>query len=191
VIFFASAICGAAANPIVLRMFGARWEAAVPVFAILTLMAPVTALYGVINPLLTAAGRTQLVSYFAWVYAASIMLAAWFAAPFGLTVLAWALAGRGLLGVVLFIAALKLGLDRPVTPILRLLALPCLGLVAARLAAYLALASLPGLDPLEQFVLAVSVSAASFALIVLIAAPGRIVQMSLRLHRALLGAQVV
>ena len=133
VIFFVSAVCGAAAKPIVLLMFGARWEAAVPVFAILTLMAPVTALYGVINPLLTAAGRTRLVSHFAWINAVSILLAAWFAAPYGLTTLAWALAGRGVLGVALFVAALKLGLERPAGPMLRLLALPCLGLVMARL----------------------------------------------------------
>ena len=126
-IFFVSAVCGAAARPIVLLMFGARWEAAVPVFAILTLMAPVTALYGVINPLLTAARRTQLVSYFAWVNAASIMLAAWFAAPYGLMALAWALAARGVVGVALFVAALKLGLERPVGPILRLLVLPAAG----------------------------------------------------------------
>ncbi|HUW80400.1 MAG TPA: oligosaccharide flippase family protein, partial [Acidocella sp.] len=191
VIFFVSAVCGAAAKPIVLLMFGARWEAAVPVFAILTLMAPVTALYGVINPLLTAAGRTRLVSRFALVNAASIMLAAWFAAPFGLTVLAWALAGRGVLGVGLFIVALRLGLERPVAPILRLLALPFLGLIAARLAAYIALAALPGLSLVEQLLLSVAVSAAVFVLIVLAAAPRRIMDMSLRLHRALLGARVV
>lgn len=120
VIFFVSAVCGAAARPIVLLMFGARWEEAIPVFAILTLMTPVTAVYSVIKPLLTAAGRTRLVSHFAWLNAATIMTAAWFAAPFGLTVLAWALAARGVLGVGLLILALKLGLERPVGPMLRL-----------------------------------------------------------------------
>ncbi len=187
IIFFVSAVSGAAAKPIVLMMFGAQWEAAVPVFAILTLMAPVTALYGVINPLLTTAGRTRLVSHFAWANAATIMAAAWFAAPFGLTALAWALAGRGVLGVVLFIVALKMGLARPVMPMLRLLALPCLGLAAGRFAAYAALLALPGLGLAAQFVVSAGVSAAAFAAIVLLIAPRRVVGMSQRLHRALVG----
>ncbi|OYV32522.1 MAG: polysaccharide biosynthesis protein [Rhodospirillales bacterium 20-64-7] len=191
VIFFVSAVCGAAAHPIVLLMFGERWHAAVPVFAILTLMAPVTALYGVINPLLTAAGRTRIVSGFAVINAASIMAAAWFAAPYGLTVLAWALAGRGVLAVGLFILALRLGLERPVAPLLRLLALPSLGLVAARLAAYFALQALPGLDLAEQLMLTVAVSSTAFAAVVLSAAPRRVVTMSTRLHRALRGAPAV
>ena len=191
VIFFVSAVCGAAARPIVLLMFGARWEAAIPVFAILTLMTPVTALYSVINPLLTAAGQTRLVSYFAWVNAATIMAAAWFAAPFGLTALAWALAGRGVLGVGLFILALRLGLERPVGPMLRLLALPCLGLVAARIAAFVVLGAMPGLDLVEQLVLAVAASAGVFTLTVLGAAPRRIMDMTARLHNALLGARIV
>ena len=189
-IFFVSAVCGAAAKPIVLLMFGARWETAVPVFAVLTLMAPVTALYGVINPLLTAARRTQLVSYFAWVNAASIMLAAWFAAPYGLMALAWALAARGVVGVVLFVAALKLGLERPVGPILSLLVLPALGLVMARLAALVALASMPGLDLVDQLGLSVGVAAGTYALVVLTVAPRRILGMTVRLHRALLGASI-
>jgi O-antigen/teichoic acid export membrane protein len=185
VIFLAATVCGAAARPLVLMMFGARWEAAVPVFAILTLMAPVTALYGIINPLLTAAGRTQLVSHFAWINAASIMAAAWFAAPYGLTVLAWALAGRGVLAIFLLMAALKLGLERPVTPFLRLLALPFAGLVAGRVAAHLALAAAPGLTLPVAFLLAVGVSGGAFSLVVLVAAPRRIRDMTARLHRAL------
>jgi len=190
-IFFVSAVCGAAARPIVLLMFGTRWEAAVPVFAILTLMAPVTALYGVINPLLTAAGRTNLVSRFATINAVSIMAAAWGAAPYGLTFLSWALALRGVLGIGLFIIALKLGLERPVRPMLRLLALPCLALIAARLSAFLVLRAATGLDLPAQLVLAVSVSMGSFALVVLLAAPQRMVDMTARLHRALRGAPVV
>jgi O-antigen/teichoic acid export membrane protein len=189
-IFFVSAVCGAAAKPIVLLMFGARWESAAPVFAVLTLMAPVTALYGVINPLLTAARRTQLVSHFAWVNAMSIMLAVWFAAPHGLMALAWALAGRGVMGVVLFVAALKLGLERPVGPILALLVLPTLALVMARLAAMVALAAVPGLDLVDQLALSAGVSACVFALAVLTAAPRRIFGMTVRLHRALLGASI-
>jgi len=187
VIFFVAAVCGAAAKPIVLLMFGARWEAAVPVFAILTLMAPVTALYGVINPLLTAAGRTQLVSAFAWANAATIMLAAWFAAPYGLTALAWALAGRGLLGIALFMAALKLGLSRQVLPLLRLLALPAAALLAARGAAALALAAAGHVPLWQQLAVALAVSIAVFGAIVLGVAPGRIVAMARRLYRALMG----
>jgi O-antigen/teichoic acid export membrane protein len=189
IIFFVSAVCGAAARPIVLLMFGPRWEAAVPVFCILTLMTPVTALYGVINPLLTAMRRTRLVSYFAWANAATIMLAAWFGAPFGLQALAWALAGRGVLGVGLFVAALKLGLEGPVAPLLKLLALPCLALVAARLAAAAALAAVPGLSLVAQLLLTGSVAAAVFWLVVAAAAPARIMGMTLRLHRAFLGAR--
>jgi O-antigen/teichoic acid export membrane protein len=191
VIFFVAAVCGAAAKPIVLLMFGTRWQAAVPVFQILTLMAPVTALYGMINPLLTAAGRTRLVSAFAWANAATIALAAWFAAPFGLTTLAWALAGRGLLGVALFIAALRIGLDRPVTSLLRLLALPFAALALARLAAAMALADLPGLDLVGQLFVGLAVAGLVFAAVVIAAAPLRIRTMTLRLRRALLGDALV
>jgi O-antigen/teichoic acid export membrane protein len=187
-IFFVSTVCGAAAKPIVLLMFGPRWAAAAPVFAILTLMAPVSALYGVINPLLTAAGRTRLVSRFAWLNAATVLLAAWLAAPFGLVALAWALAGRGVLGVGLFALALRMGLERPVEPVLRLLVLPCSGLLAARMAAYGATALWPGVGMVAQLALSAGVAGATFALVVLVAAPQRMVAMSLRLHRALLGA---
>ena len=190
-IFFVSAVCGAAAQPIVLLMFGPRWAAAAPVFGILTLMAPATALYGVINPLLTAARRTRLVAYFAWANAATIMLAAWFGAPFGLRALAWALAGRGVLGVALFLAALRLGLERPVAPVLKMLALPCLGLLAARLAAAAALAAWPGLGLVAQLLLAGGVAAAVFLLAVTAAAPARIIGMTARLHRAFLGPRPV
>lgn len=154
-IFFVCAVCGAAAKPIVLLMFGARWQAAVPVFAILTLMAPAVALYSVINPLLTAAGRTRLVSLYAWANVVTIAAAAWFAAPYGLRVLAWALAGRGVTAVVLFMFAMRQGLERPVAPILRLLLLPTMALVAARAAAYLILHLWPGMDLVPQFLVAV------------------------------------
>jgi O-antigen/teichoic acid export membrane protein len=136
VIFLVSAVCGAAAKPIVLLMFGPRWEAAVPVFAVLTLMAPAAALYSVVNPLLTAAGRTRLVSRYAWANAATIAAAVWFAAPYGLLALAWALAARGVLGAGLFALAMRRGLERPAGPVLRLLILPSAALVAARLAAW-------------------------------------------------------
>ena len=186
-IFLASAVCGAAAKPIVLLMFGHRWAPAAPVFAVLTLLAPATALYGVINPMLTAAGRTRLVSLFAWANAATIMAAAWFAAPYGLVALAWALAGRGVLGVALFLAALKLGLERPVAPMLRLLALPCLALLAARLAAYGVMARLPDLPLWQQLLISAGVSGAVFTAFVLALAPRRMLGMTTRLRRALLG----
>jgi O-antigen/teichoic acid export membrane protein len=184
-IFFVSAVCGAAAKPIVLLMFGARWEAAVPVFAIVTLMAPAAALYSVINPLLAAAGRTRLVSHYAWANAATIAAAAWFAAPYGLVALAWALAGRGVVALVLFALALRQGLERPVEPILRLLVLPCLALAAARLAGYAALAALPGLPLVAQLVVSGGAAAAAFALVALALAPGRMLGMTARLRRAL------
>jgi O-antigen/teichoic acid export membrane protein len=186
-IFLASAVCGAAAKPIVLLKFGHRWAAAAPVFAILTLLAPATALYGVINPMLTSAGRTRLVSAFAWANAVTIMAAAWFGAPYGLTALAWALAGRGVLGVALFLAALKLGLDRPVGPMLRLLALPCLALLAARLAAYGVMLHLPDLPLWQQFFVSAGVAGLVFTAVALALAPRRMLSMTTRLRRALAG----
>jgi O-antigen/teichoic acid export membrane protein len=189
-IFFVSAVCGAAAKPIVLLMFGHKWQAAVPVFAIITLMTPAAALYSVINPLLTAAGRTRLVSIYAWANVATIAAAAWFAAPFGLRVLAWALAGRGVTAVILFFLALRQGLERPVGPILRLLLLPTAALVAARLAAWLVLGRVPGLALVPQLLIAVAVSAGVFAGLALIMAPRRITGMIARLRSAF-GGQVL
>ncbi|WP_297493370.1 oligosaccharide flippase family protein [Acidocella sp.] len=186
-IFFVSAVSGAVARPLVLLMFGHKWQAAVPVFAIITLMAPATALYSVINPLLTAAGRTRLVSIYAWANVVTIAAAAWFAAPYGLIVLAWALAGRGITAVILFILALRQGLERPAGPILRLLVLPLAGLLAARLAAYMVLGAWPGLALVPQLLVGVAVAAAAFAAVVLTLAPRRIAAMLARLHQALLG----
>ncbi len=191
VIFFFAAVSGAAARPVVLLMFGDKWAAAVPVFAIMTLMAPVTALYGIINPLLTAAGRTSLVSKFAWVNVVIILAAAWFAAPHGLIVLAWALAGRGLLTIFLFIPAMRIGLDRPVGPLLRLLVLPLGALLAARLAASVFLALLPGLDLVSQLAVSVAVSSLVFGGVLLVFAPRRVTRMAGRLRRALIGRAAV
>ncbi|MGO9816531.1 MAG: oligosaccharide flippase family protein [Acidocella sp.] len=188
VIFLVSAVCGAAAKPIVLLMFGPRWEAAVPVFAVLTLMAPAAALYSVVNPLLTTAGRTRLVSRYAWANAATIAAAVWFAAPYGLLALAWALAARGVLGVGLFALAMRQGLERPAGPILRLLVLPCLALAAARLAAWGALAIEPGLPLLGQLGLGGAVAGGAFTLLAVGLAPRRMREMNQRLRRALLGA---
>jgi O-antigen/teichoic acid export membrane protein len=186
-IFFAAAVAGAAAKPIVLLMFGPRWTAAVPVFSIITVMAPVTAFYGVINPLLTAADRPKLVSHFALGNVAIILAAVWFAAPFGLTPLAWALAARGLLSILFFIPALKIGLERPVMPLLRLLLLPFAALLAARGLAFLCLAFLPSINLFTQLCVSAGVAALAFIAVLLLAAPGRMVTMATQLHKALLG----
>ncbi len=188
--FFLAAVAGSAASPLVILMFGAKWAAAGPVFAVLTLMAPVTALYGLINPLLTAVGRTQLVSVFSIANALLIVAAVWFAAPYGLEALAWALAGRGLLSVLLFVPALKIGLDRPVMPLLRLLILPGAALMTARGAAMLALWQLPNLVLYQRFFTGGGVAAAVFLLVVALAAPGRLRAMAGRVRAALLGRRV-
>ena len=186
IIFFVAAVTGAAAKPIVLLMFGSRWMAAVPVFSIITLMAPVTAFYGIINPLLTAAGKPKLVSYFALGNVGIILVAVWFAAPFGLITLAWALAGRGLLSILLFIPALKIGLERPVLPLLRLLLLPFAALLLARAMAFICLARLPGIDLIQQLWVGLGVSGLVFAMAMLLSAPRRVLKMTSHLHKALL-----
>lgn len=137
-----AAVAGAAAHPIVLLMFGARWAAAVPVFAVMTLMIPATALYAFVNPMLTALQRPVLVSVFAGINALTIALAVWFASPFGLVPLAWALALRGALASLLLLPALSLGIGRSAWPLLRLFIVPVLALVAARLAAHAVLEQL-------------------------------------------------
>jgi O-antigen/teichoic acid export membrane protein len=186
-IFFAACISGAAARPLVALMFGPSWAQAAPVFAVLTLMVPVTALYGVINPLLTAAGRTHLVSLFAWTNAATMLLAVWFAAPYGLVVLAWSLAVRGLLGLVLVMAALKIGLRQSILPFLNLLFLPLLALAAGRLASAIVVSALPGISPLTELATSLGVSGGVFGAVVLLAAPERMRAMAARLYHALLG----
>jgi hypothetical protein len=60
--------------------------------------------------------------------------------------------------------------------------------VAARLAAFAVLALVPGVGLVGQFALGAGVAAAVFAGIVLVAAPGRMVEMTVRLNKALLGA---
>jgi O-antigen/teichoic acid export membrane protein len=187
-IFAAAAIAGAAARPLVLLMFGARWSAAVPVFAILTLMAPVTALYGVINPLLTAIGRTHLVSVFALGNVVIILAAAWFFAPYGLIVLAWALAARGLLTIFLFIPAMRIGLGRPVLPLLRLLVAPVLALAAARLAAFAVLSRCGAAPLVLQLAIAIAVSGMFYAGVMFVLARHRVHRAIIRLRAAFAGS---
>jgi O-antigen/teichoic acid export membrane protein len=190
-IFGAAAVAGAAARPLVLLMFGARWSEAVPVFAILTLMAPVTALYGVINPLLTAIGRTHLVSMFALVNVLIILAAAWFFSPYGLIVLAWALAARGLFTIFLFIPAMRIGLGRPVRPLLNLLVVPVVALAAARLAAFAVLAHCGGVALVFQFLIAVALSGGVFAGVMLLLARHRVFRAVSRLRATLVRAAPV
>jgi len=184
-ICFASAVCGAAARPIVLLMFGPHWAAAAPVFQVLTITAPVAAMYGVINPLLTAAGRTRMVSVFALGNVVTILAAAWFAAPFGLKALAWALAARGALTMALFVPAMRMGLGRQVRPLLHLLVLPAAAMVLARLAAGWALDCLPGLSLGAQFLVAVASAAGVFIAVLIVFAPARMSAMAGRLRLVL------
>jgi hypothetical protein len=95
------------------------------------------------------------------------------------------------LGLLLFLAALTLGLRRSVMPLLQLLLLPFAALMAARLAAAQMLAALPGLPLAGQLLVALGTAGAVFALVVLAFARRRIVLMTTRLHRALLGKAIV
>jgi O-antigen/teichoic acid export membrane protein len=186
VICFVSAVCGAAARPLVVLMFGRHWAGAAPVFSVLTLVVPLAAMYGIINPLLTAAGRTGLVGWFALANAALVLAACWFAAPFGLPALAWALAGRGIVSLALLVPALRIALGREATKLLRLLVLPLVAMLAARLASSWIVAALPEAGMVPQLVLAVGSAAAVFGLVSLAVSPLRVVRMARRLHRALL-----
>ena len=130
--FAVAAVAGAAAKPIVLLMFGASWTSAVPIFSVLTLIIPATALYAFVNPMLTALQRPALVWGFALINAATVALAVWVAAPHGLVPLAWALALRGGVAALLLLPALSIGIGRSAWPLLRLFAVPLLALIAAR-----------------------------------------------------------
>lgn len=131
----AAAVAGAVATPLVTLMFGARWASAAPVFAALTLVVPTTALYVFVKPMLTALRRPGLVSLFATLNATAVVLAAWFASPFGLITLSWALAARGLIVALLLLPALSIGIGRSAWPMMRLVIAPGVALVAARLVA--------------------------------------------------------
>jgi O-antigen/teichoic acid export membrane protein len=185
-ICWASAVCGAAAEPLVALMFGPRWAAAAPVFAVLTLTVPLTAMYGVINPLLTASGRTGLVGLFAWGNMALVLAACWFAAPCGLGALAWALAGRGVLSLALLAPALRIGIGKNAMPLLRLLVLPYSAMLAARLASAWLSGALPVAGEAARLGLAAGSAAAVFALVLAAISPRRVARMGRRLRAALL-----
>ncbi|MDE8350198.1 MAG: oligosaccharide flippase family protein [Acidocella sp.] len=185
VIFFAAAVAGASAKQVVLLMFGQGWAAAVPVFAIMSLMVPVSSLYSLINPVLTAADKVHMVSLLSLINVATVVLVAWFASSYGLIALAWALTLRGLLSIALFIPAMKIGLGRPVLPLIRLLLLPACALAVARLAAWLVLEDLPQLDLLAQLAVSVAVSGLTFCAVLLIFARHRVQRLMVRVRMAL------
>ncbi|WP_234731204.1 oligosaccharide flippase family protein [Acidocella facilis] len=183
-IFFVSAVSGAAARPLVLLMFGPDWARAVPVFAILSLVAPSLALYGIINPLLTALGRVGLVSWYAWVNALSMLATCWLAAPFGLAALAWALAARGAASSLLFLLALRQGQRDLAWPLFRLLLVPLAGLLGARLAGWVVTPLLPAALG-QALILQAGIAALAFIGIVLVLAPVRLRALARRLRLAL------
>lgn len=190
-IFFVSAVSGAAARPIILLMFGDKWAQAIPVFSILTLVAPALALYGVINPLLATIGRTRLISWYAWANALTIAACCWLGAPHGLVVLAWALAGRGMVGVLLFLLALRQGLQDAAWPVFRLLGLPLTGLAGARLAAHGMGQCLPPVSLVAALIVLVGTSSFVYVAIVFILAPHRMKGMVLNVCRALFARQAM
>jgi hypothetical protein len=143
-------------------------------------------MYGVINPLLTAAGRTGLVGWFALVNAGLVLAACWLAAPFGLTALAWALAGRGVLSLALFAPALWIALGRQGLRLLWLLILPLCAMLAARLASAWLLAGVPDAGFAARLALAVGSSAGVFWLLLFAVSPFRVARIGRRLREALL-----
>jgi O-antigen/teichoic acid export membrane protein len=181
--FGVAAVAGAAAKPIVLLMFGARWASAIPVFSVMTLIIPATALYAFVNPMLTALQRPALVWSFALVNAATVAIAALTAAPFGLVPLAWALALRGALAALLLLPALSIGIGRPAWPLLRLFIVPFLALVAARWATSTITANIGELHALRLELLAqAGIAAIVFSLIVLLLAYPRTVALITRVR---------
>lgn len=188
-ICFVCAVSGAAAKPIILTMFGVKWLQAVPVFSILALVTPALALYGLINPILTVTGRTRLVSWYAWVNALTIAACCWLVAPYGLIPLAWALAVRGLVGLLLFFGALRQGVPGSAWMTFRLLGLPVGGLIAARLSAHAMLEWLPLLSRINEMAVSTCTAAFVFVVLVLGLAPARIKAMRVRMSRALFSRQ--
>lgn len=180
----AAAMGGAVATPLVMLMFGARWAGAAPIFAAMSLIVPATAIYAFVNPLLTALKRPVLVSIFAAINAATIALAAWFAAPHGLIALGWTLAARGLLTALLLLPALSIGIGRSAWPLLRLFAVPFVALVAARIAAAGALATVAPASLFIQLALGGAVSGAVFGGALLLLAPPRIAALARRVAGA-------
>ncbi|MCW8307728.1 oligosaccharide flippase family protein [Acidiphilium sp. PA] len=184
----AAAIAGAVAKPLVVLMFGARWAAAAPVFAAMSLIVPAAAIYAFVNPMLTALRRPVLVSVFAGLNAVTIALAAWFAAPFGLIALAWTLALRGVLTALLLLPALSIGIGRSAWPLLRLFVAPFIALIAARVAAAAAIAAFAGGAALgtrmmvAQFVIGGFFAGAVFLGVLLILAPRRVIALARRLR---------
>ncbi|MCF3945131.1 oligosaccharide flippase family protein [Acidiphilium sp. AL] len=178
----AAAMAGAAAKPIVVLMFGARWAEAAPVFAAMSLIVPAAALYAFVNPMLTALKRPGLVSSFAALNALTIALAAWVSAPFGLVPLAWTLAARGALAALVLLPALSIGIGRSAWPLLRLFAAPLIALVAARIAAAVLLRHIAPATPLiAQLVLGAGIAGLTFLAVLMLFAPSRVIGLVRRL----------
>ncbi len=185
--FGVAAVAGAAARPIVLLMFGARWASAIPVFSVMTLIIPATALYVFVNPMLTALQRPALVWSFAVINAMTVALAALVAAPFGLVPLAWALALRGAVTALLLLPALSIGIGRSAWPLLRLFIVPLIGLIAARWAVSLANHNFQYARALKlELVAQAGLAAAVFGLIMLILAYPRVTALLARIRRIFL-----
>lgn len=180
-----AAIAGAAARPLVLLMFGARWAHAVPVFALISLAIPSVALYALAKPMLVALRRPGLASAFAVVNAASMAAIALLVAPLGLIPLAAAIAARGLFAGLLLLPALSIGVGRSAWPLVRLFAGPLIALGIARLAAAAALAALPATATLPgELLLSAGIAGAAYlGTLALIARP-RLTALARRLGRA-------
>lgn len=171
----AAAVSGSVATPLVTLMFGARWASAAPVFAALSLIVPTTAVYAFVKPMLTALRRPGLVSIFATMNAAAVVLAAWFASPFGIVPLSWALAARGLLVALMLLPALSIGIGRSAWPMLRLMIAPVVALVAARIVAAAALGAVgSGMGMPAQLIFGTAVSGSVFFLVLLMLARSRL-----------------
>lgn len=106
VLFGAAAVASAVARPLIAVLFGPAWLGAAPVFAALVLVAPASVLYGLLNPVLTAIGRTRTVFRYAWVNAVSIGVVAVLGARLGVWPLACLLAARGLLAALVLLPGL-------------------------------------------------------------------------------------
>lgn len=183
-IFFTSAVSGAAAGPLVHLLFGAKWMAAAPVFALLSLTAPFLALYGLINPLLASLGETRrLLRYAGW-NALTILAVCWLAAPFGLEALAWGLAGRGVAAAGLLLLALRQAAGGEAWPLFRRLGVPCAGLAGARLAAWALEPAMPSLSPAFALAALAGSAGGMFTVIVIALAPRRVGSMAGQLRRA-------
>ncbi|CAG4913619.1 unnamed protein product, partial [Acidocella sp. C78] len=192
----AASVSGAVAGPLVVLMFGARWASAAPVFAALSLIVPASTIYAFVKPMLTALRRPGLVSAFAAMNAGTIAFAAWFAAPFGLVPLGWALSARGLVVALLMLPALSIGIGQPAWPLLRLMGAPVAALIGARLGTAALMAALAREFGLAfglrlQLLIGGGAAGVIFLAVMLALAPRRMTGMARRLAAAFRRAPAV